>query len=427
MNKYFLLDNREKVFFKIPKGWILSTHFMPERKSAEENIQDMLQRALSSPISSPPLKETIKPQGRVALLVDDGTRPTPVHLILPPLLAVIHDLGVPQDQVDIILALGTHARLSQEEIERRLGSEVYRNYRITQHDSRAPDLVPVGVLEGSPVKINALAACADVKIGIGTILPHPCGFGGGPKIVMPGISDFESIMEHHLSHLDHPSSHIGMIEGNPFYEGMAKTARMAGLNCIINCIVDGFEQIIDIVFGDPLEAHKAGVERGGAFYQVPIKEEADLTLISAYPHNHGPQIFKPLIPASHATKEGGTIIMVAHCQGGLPPFFINILEKIRTEARNDLQGFVKECLKERKPVLPEASIDFNMAIFSLFLHTGNISIILVCPDIRKRDIERMGFEAEESLQDAISREAKRRPNATLNIFPAGGVLVPIKS
>jgi nickel-dependent lactate racemase len=210
------------------------------------------------------------------------------------------------------------------------------------------------------------------------------------------------------------------------YEDMAKTARMAGLNYIINCIVDGFEQIIDIVFGDPLDAHRVGIERGKTFYQVPIKEEADLTVISAYPHDHGPQIFKPLIPASHATKRGGTIIMMAHCRGGLPPFFINVLEKIRTEARGDLQGFIKGWLKEKKLILPEASIDFNMAIFSLFLHTEKISILLVCPNISKGEIERMGFEYAESLQEAIFQEAKRCPKATLNIFPAGGVLVPVK-
>jgi nickel-dependent lactate racemase len=75
MNRYFLLDKGEKIFFDVPPGWRLENHFMPERKQTEKTVGDIFQRALSNPISAPPLREMIKPNGKVTILVDDGTRP----------------------------------------------------------------------------------------------------------------------------------------------------------------------------------------------------------------------------------------------------------------------------------------------------------------------------------------------------------------
>ena len=70
-----------------------------------------------------------------------------------------------------------------------------------------------------PVFLNRTVASADVRIAIGSILPHPHnGFGGGPKSVMPGICDFHTIRKHHLKNVVNPRSILGNLEENPFYE-----------------------------------------------------------------------------------------------------------------------------------------------------------------------------------------------------------------
>ena len=51
----------------------------------------------------------------VSIAVNDYTRPTPLHFVLPPLLDTLNRRGVRDSQIHVVVALGTHRPMSTEE------------------------------------------------------------------------------------------------------------------------------------------------------------------------------------------------------------------------------------------------------------------------------------------------------------------------
>jgi len=71
---------------------------------------------------------------------------------------------------------------------RKFGEEIVQNFTIYNH-SPFYNLVYLGkTSRNTSIYINKFFAEREVKIGIGSILLHPnSGFGGGGKIVIPGV------------------------------------------------------------------------------------------------------------------------------------------------------------------------------------------------------------------------------------------------
>ena len=70
-------------------------------------------------------------------------------------------------------------------------------------------------------------AFADLVIGAGECMPHPCaGFGGGFKIFMPGVCSYRSVAEHHFTWMRHRKSRVNILDGNPWYEDIVDAGRI---------------------------------------------------------------------------------------------------------------------------------------------------------------------------------------------------------
>ena len=67
----------------------------------------MVREAIASPLGTPPLADLVKGKGSVAIIVDDLTRPTPRKALLACLLDFLHDLGIGNDRVDVLIGVGT--------------------------------------------------------------------------------------------------------------------------------------------------------------------------------------------------------------------------------------------------------------------------------------------------------------------------------
>jgi len=303
---------------KLPKGWHLLSP-SPARPPRPRPLGVMLEEALRRPIGTPPLEEMLPPAGRIALLVDDLTRPTPKREILPLLLERLQRRGVGPERVEIVVALGTHRQPSSEELKEALGDGIVKRYPIVNHDPFSQDLCPVGRLSmGSTVKINRAVHEAALRISLGSILPHPmAGFGGGGKGLFPGVADFDSIKDHHLLYTFQPGTSLGNLQGNPFYEEIVRIARKGRLDFIINVLYDLRQNPVGIVAGG-LEAHwhGAAVVRRACAYG--FSEKADVTLISSHPHSEGPQALKALAAGALLTREGGWIVLVGGSDTSFP-------------------------------------------------------------------------------------------------------------
>jgi nickel-dependent lactate racemase len=422
----FIHYQKQKVAFTLPSGWRLRTFadFVSPEKPPQ--VRERVQQALGTPVGLPPFSELVNPNDRVAVIVEDLTRASPKKIILETVLEKLKGSGVPETRTVIVLALGTHRGLTSEEIEATFGRELTVRYPFLNHDCLAADLIPAGRLKtGFPVKINRRVMEADFRIGIGSIFPHPMnGFGGGGKILFPGVADFASIKEHHFHYTFQEGTSLGRLDGNPFYEEICALARSVPLHFIVNGILDQNDALADLVAGDPTLAHRAGVGICRALTTKTFERPADITITSSFPYKEGPQIIKPLVPASRITKPGGCIILAADCSGNLPEPFIASFEQFRRRHGQDLFGGVQAHFSERRLIMEGGAIDYNMALAFTLAAQQQFKIILVSGDIPRSTGERMGFQFAENLDQAFALCGDYGPHPEIHVITAGGVILP---
>ena len=197
MKKPFLRYKGEKRYFEAPPDWNVLTLAAFQDHLEEKDVEQLTRHALSNPIGSAPLEACLSSSDRVAVLIEDQTRASPKKRVLKTLLEVLDEAGIVRENISIIVSLGTHRALTEEELKDNYGEDVVEKYSIENHDCQAPDLVPVAKLKsGTVVKINKKVHDATFKIGIGSIFPHPMnGFGGGgrsfsqvSRILMPSLN-----------------------------------------------------------------------------------------------------------------------------------------------------------------------------------------------------------------------------------------------
>jgi lactate racemase len=425
--KYYLYFGKDaKKSFSLPETWIVSHFVEAEEVEPLPSIEQMVLDALSQPAAADPLAHLVSKAHRIAIIVDDATRPTPVAPILQTLLSQIEAGGFERDNITIVIALGTHETMEKEALVARMGSNIIARYRVIQHNAWQSDLVPVEIPGDTRVlRINPEVARADLRIGISSILPHPmAGYGGGPKIVMPGVANFEFIRDHHMKHLLHPRSTAGLTKGNPFHEDCMRAARAIRLDFSINCVYDQKGQIIRIIGGSMDAAFAQAVETCLAKLGHRFEEKVDITIASAYPHSHGHQFFKGLSAPDAVTKDTGAILLVAPIVAPMSTEFLNSFHVIEEKSHNNSAAYIKDHLSKGRAYLPDKSIDFNMAMSTPFLRP-KIRTILVSPLISENQARVMGLEYASSVEEGLKLLEAAYTKATVAIFPAGGLIIPI--
>ena len=426
-NEYHLCLARDrKEYFSLPGTWVPLSLSESDREIPLLSINEMTRQALSNPTGSPPLREMVSGKERIVLIIDDCTRPTPVAGILEVLLPYLAESGIPRDKITIVAALGTHVPIAAADLELKVGKSVAAQYRIVQHNAWQPDLVPVRLPDGAgTVRINPEVAGADVKIGISSILPHPmAGYGGGPKIIMPGVSDFEYIRAHHMKLTIDPRSFAGHTAGNPFHEACMRVARTVGLDFSINCVYNQHGETERIIGGSLDSAFAAAVDACFERLGARFEKKVDITITSTYPHTHAHQFVKGLSAPDVITKETGAILVAVPTISPLPADFLASFNVIREKSGNNPDPFIRDAMTRGLPFLPDKPLEFNMAMKCALIRP-RIRTILVSPMITENEARTMGFEYAPSIADGISRLESSYPEATVAIFPSGGLIVPV--
>ena len=307
---------------------IIEPEFVPGLADEQASITG----ALQSPLGVPPLQELVRPDDTVAIVFSDLTRPMPNDRVLPPLLEELSLVGVPDERVVLINALGTHRPQTEDELRRMLGDSLVDRFRIVQHDAWDERLVEVARNRiGRPVRVNRSYVEASVRILTGFIEPHFfAGFSGGPKAVLPGIADAESILDNHgPAMIAEPTATWTVTEacpeqgrsGNPLWEEMLAVALATEPTFLLNVTLNQDRQITGIFAGNLVEAHRAGAEavRRVAMRQMPEAFDVVITSNSGYPLDLNLyQAVKGMSAAAQIVKQGGDIIVAAECWDGIP-------------------------------------------------------------------------------------------------------------
>ena len=186
----------EELTLNFPTGWEVE---ILGPKDAPVLSDTQIEQAFAEPIGTPRISELAKRKKSAAIVVDDLSRPTPAAKVIPILLRELASAGVPKSEIRFVVGGGSHRPLTDEEIAKKIGANIAADYEVTSHDFMSGDLRALGNLSnGMPIYLNRVVADADFKICLGGIYPHgSVGFGGGAKLVVPGIAGFATMFYFH--------------------------------------------------------------------------------------------------------------------------------------------------------------------------------------------------------------------------------------
>jgi len=311
---------KSEICVRIPTRNFLGS-IEPAEKPSVSDARAEIERALREPIGSKPLSDIVKPEHKVAIVVDDATRPAPSDLMVPPLLDELNVAGVKEENVAVIFGCGTHRAVTREEAVRLLGEDVLNRVKVISHDCRAEDLVYLGKTgkHGTKVYLNRVFAEADVKILTGDVCFHYyAGYGGGRKSVLPALAG-EATIKHNHAMLLHPEAKTGVLEGNPVHEDMVEAAKLAKIDFIVNVVINSEGEIVKAFAGDLDQAFYEGVKLVDEMYRVQVDRKADIVVVSPGGHPADVNLFQAYKGVDNAlgvVKRGGVIILVAECPEG---------------------------------------------------------------------------------------------------------------
>jgi nickel-dependent lactate racemase len=282
-------------------------------------------KAFATPIGQAPLRQLAEGKKSAAIAVDDLTRPTQASRFLPAIVDALHHAGIGDEHIRIIMAIGCHRLLLKRDQEKKLGKAIANQFPVSNHHPYE-NCVDLGcTTRGTPVQVNRFFVEAELRIGVGFITPHPAaGFGGGGKIVIPGLGSMETIVKNHTpAFLGTVGRTGGDLEQNALRLDMEEAARMAGLDVIVNAVGTADGRTAGLFVGDLVHAHRAAVKVARTIYATSAPPEADIGVFNAFPED------TELLQAGKAlnvwtgnmqhslVRPGGTVVIASASSEGL--------------------------------------------------------------------------------------------------------------
>lgn len=374
-----------------------------------------VRRALHAPIASPKLREIVKPGEKIAIVTSDITRPLPTYKVMPALLDELYAAGARQEDITLVFALGVHRPHTEAEMRKLAGERAFSEVRCIDGD--VGDCVHVGTTKrGTPVDIVRAVAEADRRICLGNIEYHYfAGYSGGGKAIMPGVSTRAAIQNNHSRMVDKEAC-AGRLDGNPVREDIEEAAAMVGIDFILNVVLNEKKEIIHAAAGHPVQAHREGCKFLDVLYKKPIRERADIVLVSqggAPKDLNLYQTQKALDNAKHAVKKGGVIILIGSCKEGLGE---DVFEEWMTKSAT------------AHSMIERIEKDFQLgghkaAAIAMVLQEADIYLVSEMEAEFVRSIFLRPFSSAQDALDAAFQKLGR--GATVLAMPYGGSTLPV--
>lgn len=320
MSKYSVPYGKGFLQFKFPVA-LGADVIMPIDVPAASDPIGEVEYSLAHPVDGLVL-EKFHHAKRVAIAINDKTRPVPHHQLLPPILRKLETIGIHPDDIVLLIATGTHQPHTQVEISGLLPAEIINRYQILSHDADdTSNLVYLGTtLRGTPVHANKIFMQADLRIVCGNIEPHHfMGFSGGVKSAAIGLAGRETITKNH-SWLLHPCSIPGEYHRNETRQDVEEIGQMMDIHYAVNVVLNNSKQIVRSFSGSPVGVMSAGMESVIKNCQTLIADQYDIVIASPGGHPKDINFYqaqKAITHASLITRDGGTLILVAACPEGI--------------------------------------------------------------------------------------------------------------
>jgi len=299
-----------RLTFKLPEGWRVQEAAV---KDAPALSDEEIGAGFRRPIQSRALSETARKKENAIILVDDLSRPTPADKLVPLIIEELRRGGVSENDIKVVIAIGAHRPLTGPELEKKLGKGVLESVEVLNHNPYKNILYLGASSQGTPIYVNRFVAEADLKIGVGCVVPHALsGFGGGGKIILPGVCGMETIdFNHQLE------GALGRLEKNPNREDIDEVARKVGLDAIVNVVVNSNGGVAGIFVGDMNYAHQEAVGFAKKVYATKAFRNADMAILNAYPFDSDFFVALKALWSNLGrltTKTGGILLATLACE-----------------------------------------------------------------------------------------------------------------
>jgi nickel-dependent lactate racemase len=387
-------------------------------------LPDLVARALDHPSDGPSLADLARGRRRVSVLVPDATRKVPLPGILPLLFERLARGGVETGAMTLVVACGTHPPADAAALADLLG-QLPVGVRVVQHDAHDADsLVSVGTLpSGLPVRLNRAAVEAELLVAVSSVQHHYfAGFGGGPKLIFPGVAGYEETQANHSKVIDLGADppardarcEPGVLAGNPVAEEIAEAASLR-LPDFALLLVNGAHGRPAWAAGGPLAATfpqacakvRAWFEvDGGPFRRIVVSAggyPTDHTLIQAH---------KALDAACRFAESDAEVLFVAACDGGAGS---PAMEPFLADPR---VGAIVARLAERY-------VQYGHTTLRLVEKTGKFRIATKT-ELPVELAERLGLRPVADIAHVLERWRREDPHGVVGLI-AGPVVYPHRS
>jgi nickel-dependent lactate racemase len=382
-----------------PNQWELTRCLMVDAPPLED---DALRAQIQAGLAAPGVRARIAGKRTAAIAIDDITRPTPTHRLVPLLLDELETAGIGKDNVRIIIASGSHRVATRPDLVRKLGEAVVDQVETCVHNPYE-GLAYLGMTQrGTPIHTNRFFYEADFKIGVGCALPHELGFSGGGKLIAIGLSGLTTIEALHYQPWDRTRVGIGKMEGNDCQQEFEEISKIVGLDVLINVVINSAREAAGVFVGPLAETHRRAVALARQVYATPAPHAADIVILNAYPKDndliqatmsinvaylYNPEIVRP----------GGSIVVTAACGEGAGVHFLDGFG-MRRGAR------------------------YEQAIF------GDRQLIIFSPNLSHYDVQRMfppGALLFRAWPDVVRELSYRHPGQPrVSVFPWASQQLP---
>jgi lactate racemase len=410
----------------------------PDLRGKLANYHEELERALDSPLGMPRFEEQIGPTSRIAIVVDDPSRWTPVADALPIVLRRLHGVGVPVENISITVGVGRHHSVDAEAMRDRLGQAITLRYRC--ESPPLDDLsayVHIGCTpEGIPARVFQPVADADMRVLIGSVLPHlQAGFGGGYKLIFPGTSHRSTLGALHRQGLERgarPETLLGSDAAqNPMRQAVYNAAKLLGPCYSINHLIAGPGEILRTLAGHPTPVQDMLAAEARDRFQAPPSRFGDVVVAGNYPWPGDPmQSFKVLLHHRAACRPGGVLV-------GL--FWTNDAEVDRSFPLRLLRGIASigvwgsSTIRKLLPVAEYSASCFGISS-AFMLHWArelvvDRSVLVYAPPLFDRlgpwlgPVQLFGDQAElwKAVEPALHKLGQTAAEPLVRVFPYGGL------
>jgi len=268
------------------------------------------------------------PAGTIAIVVADKTRLCDYPRVLPWLTELLIARGAKPEQLRFYIAYGTHARQSDAESLEAYGP-LYTRYPFLHHESvDRGQFVELGLTRrGTPIRIRQDLTEANLIITVGAISHHYfAGYGGGRKLLFPGLGEQEAIYLNHRLFLDPQTRTLsracrpGQLEGNPVADDLVEIHHRLPAYLSIHGMLNSHGQVVALRCGNSYSHFLEACSEHDQSFRSKTQRRYALVLASAggFPKDiNFIQAHKAINNSAAFVRDGGHLIMLAQCPDGV--------------------------------------------------------------------------------------------------------------